>query len=271
VYFGVAASSFTRVGVVGVVGADFPDAYRATLEEHDIALDGLEVVSDGRTFHWAGRYEGTMDQAETLTTDLNVLERFRPVLPDAWRRSPYVFLANTDPSIQLSVLDQLETPRLVVADTMNLWIEIARDALLEVLRRVDGLVLNDAEARMLAGEANLIAAGRKLLERGPRFVVVKKGEHGAFLFSEERDFALPSYPLEEVVDPTGAGDSFAGGILGHLAGAGGRRVEDVCRAMLYGTVVASYTVSDFSLDVLKRLDRGRIEARAADLRRFTAV
>jgi sugar/nucleoside kinase (ribokinase family) len=270
-YFSVAASHFGRVGVVGVVGEDFPDRYREVLTGHGVDLSGLEVRRGGRTFHWSGRYEGSMDRAETLATDLNVLATFAPTLPPALRKAPYLFLANTDPKIQLSVLDQVESPRLVVADTMNLWIEVAREGLLEVLRRVDGLILNDAEAKALSGRGNLIAAGRALLAYGPRFVVVKKGEHGAFLFSERRNFAVPSYPLEEVVDPTGAGDSFAGGLLGWLAGNGGRRVEDVCRAMVYGTVVASFTVSGFSLDVLARLDRSRLEARVAELERFTRI
>ena len=271
VYFGVAASYFTKVGIVGVVGNDFPDEFRTVLEGHDLDLQGVEVEDDGETFHWSGRYEGTMDQAQTLATDLNVLSTFAPTLPAAYKASPFVFLANTDPQIQLSVLDQLEDPKLVVADTMNLWIDIAREGLLEVLQRVDGLIINDAEALALAGGHNLIAAGRKLLTFGPRFVIVKKGEHGSFLFSDKRSFALPSYPLETVVDPTGAGDSFAGGIMGYLAGTGGRRVEDIRSAMVYGTVVASFTVSDFSLDVLDRLDRSTLDQRAEELMRFTSV
>jgi sugar/nucleoside kinase (ribokinase family) len=268
-YFGVAASYFAKVGLVGVVGADFPERHRRLLEGRGIDLGALAVDPAGRTFHWAGRYEGSMDQAQTLATDLNVLETFRPRLSAAMRRAPYVFLANIDPGTQASVLDQLESPRLVVVDTMNFWIRQSREALLAVLRRVDGLVVNDAEARALAERSNLIAAGRALLGLGPRFVVVKKGEHGSFLFSKERSLALPSYPLETVVDPTGAGDSFAGGMLGWVAGTGGSTIGDVCRGMLYGTVVASFTVSDFSLDALAALDRARIEARAAELRSFT--
>ena len=270
-YFSIAASYFTKVGLVGVVGEDFPADYRSVLTDHEVDLAGLQVDPQGRTFHWAGRYEGTMDQAETLVTDLNVLETFAPSLPEAFRPCPYVFLANTDPKIQMSVLDQLNDPHMVVMDTMNLWIDIARAGLLEVMQRVDGLVINDAEARALSGESNLIAAGRALLAYGPRFVVVKKGEHGSFLFSKERLFALPSYPLEEVVDPTGAGDSFAGGIMGYLAGHEGRSIDDVCRAMLYGTAVASFTVSNFSLDELAHLSRGRLDERVEELQRFTAV
>ena len=270
-YFSVAASYFTRVGLVGVVGTDFPAEFRAVLDHHGIDCSGLEVDPEGKTFHWAGRYEGAMEQAETLVTDLNVLETFAPKLPDGLRSSPYVFLANTDPQIQMNVLDQLEAPKLVVMDTMNLWIDIARDGLLEVMKRVDGVIINDAEAKSLAGTHNLIAAGKALLEHGPRFIIVKKGEHGSFLFSRERLFALPSYPLEEVVDPTGAGDSFAGGIMGYLAGVDGTSIDDLCRAMLYGTVVASYTVSAFSLDELGQLTRGQLDARAEELRQFIAI
>ena len=270
-YFSVAASHLARVGLVGVVGEDFPDAFRDVIASHDVDLSGLEVDPAGRTFHWAGRYEGDMDQAETLSTELNVLETFAPELPENLRACPYVFLANTDPRIQMSVLEQLTEPRLVVMDTMNLWIENAREALLPVLERVDGLMINDAEAKALAGEDNLIAAGRALLHFGPRFVIVKKGEHGSFLFSRQRLFALPSYPLETVVDPTGAGDSFAGGVMGYLAGQHAQRVDDVCRAMLYGTVVASFTVSDFSLDVLGEIDRADLDERAEELERFVRV
>ena len=270
-YFGVASSHFAKVGVVGVVGEDFPDRFRDVLTRHDLDLSGLEVNPGGRTFHWSGRYEGAMDQAQTLTTDLNVLETFAPNLPESFRDSPYVFLANTDPKIQMDVLDQLRDPRLVVLDTMNLWIDIARDALLAVLARVDGIVINDAEAKAVTGEDNLIAAGRALLELGPRFAIVKKGEHGSFLFSQKRLFALPSYPLTQVVDPTGAGDSFAGGVMGYLAGQHAQRIDDICHAMLYGTVVASFTVSDFSLDVLGGLDRGTIDERVDELRRFIRV
>jgi sugar/nucleoside kinase (ribokinase family) len=267
-YFGVAASCFARVGVVGVVGADFPAEHVALLERRGIDLAGLETRADGRTFHWSGRYEGAMDQAETLVTDLNVLADFAPRLPEAYRDAPFVFLANTDPKVQSAVLDQLRAPKLVAMDTMNLWIRIALPALKKVLQRVDGLVVNDAEARQLTGRGNLIAAGRALLGFGPKFVILKKGEHGSFLFSRERSFALPSYPVEHVVDPTGAGDSFAGGVFGHMAGAGATGAADVARAMLYGTVVASFTVSDFSLGALADLSREQVENRAAELRKF---
>jgi len=212
-----------------------------------------------------------MNAATTLKTDLNVLETFSPSLGAGHRAAPYVFLANTAPAIQLSVLSQLAKPKLVVADTMNLWIDVARDGLLEVLRRVDGLVVNDEEARSLSGARNLIAAGKRLLGMGPRFVIVKKGEHGAFLFGRDRSYALPSYPLEDVRDPTGAGDSFAGGLMGALAGSGRFETADVARAMVYGTVTASYAVSTFSLDGLSKVSRSDVEGRAEELRRFVTL
>lgn len=269
-YFSVAASLFARVGLVAVVGEDFPRPFRELLAARDIDLSGLETAH-GRTFHWAGRYDGAMNAATTLKTDLNVLETFSPSLGAGHRAAPYVFLANTAPAIQLSVLSQLAKPKLVVADTMNLWIDVARDGLLEVLRRVDGLVVNDEEARSLSGARNLIAAGKRLLGMGPRFVIVKKGEHGAFLFGRDRSYALPSYPLEDVRDPTGAGDSFAGGLMGALAGSGRFETADVARAMVYGTVTASYAVSTFSLDGLSKVSRSDVEGRAEELRRFVTL
>jgi sugar/nucleoside kinase (ribokinase family) len=276
-YFSVAASLFTRVGLVGVVGEDFPRPFREMLSSRDIDLSGLET-SRGKTFHWSGRYDGAMNAATTLATDLNVLSTFSPSLSPASRHAPFVFLANIAPEVQLAVLSQLAPPeggsRLVVADTMNLWINTAREPLLEVLRRVDGLLVNDEEAKSLSGVRNLIAAGRRLLSMGPRFVVVKKGEHGAFLFARDRQFALPAYPLDDVRDPTGAGDSFAGGLMGSLAAAGRAGPPDVtrevARAMVYGAVTASFAVSTFSLDALSRVTRSEVEARAEELRRFSA-
>ena len=269
-YFSVAASLFTRVGLVGVVGEDFPAPFHRLLSGRDIDLAGLEVAP-GKTFHWAGRYDGAMNSATTLATDLNVLARFSPSLPASFRRTPFVFLANTAPAIQASVLSQLASPSLVVCDTMNLWIDTTRDALLEVMHRVDGLLVNDEEARSLAGMRNLVAAGKRLLTMGPKFVVVKKGEHGAFLFARDRSFAMPSYPLDDVRDPTGAGDSFAGGLMGALAASGRTHTSDVVRAMVYGTVTASFAVSTFSLDGLARVTRSEVEARAEELRRFLAL
>jgi sugar/nucleoside kinase (ribokinase family) len=265
-YFSVAASLFTRVGLLAVVGEDFPATYRALLTGRDIDLTGLEEAKGGRTFHWAGRYDGAMNAATTLQTDLNVLQTFRPRLSAAHRASPFVFLGNLTPAVQLEVLSQLQSPRLVVADTMNLWIATARDAIAEVLRKVDGVLVNDEEAKSLTGERNLIAAGRRLLTLGPKFAIVKKGEHGAFLFGKERSFALPAYPLEKVVDPTGAGDSFGGGLMGSLAAAGRASIPDVA-----ATVTASYAVSTFGPEGLAKVTRDEVEERAQELRRFIAL
>jgi sugar/nucleoside kinase (ribokinase family) len=270
VYFSVAAAHFARVAVVGVVGGDFPTRHLEALDSRGIDLTGVRADREGRTFRWSGRYDASLEQATTLATHLNVLADFDPRLPEPLRRAPFVFLANTDPRVQASVLDQLQGPRLVVADTMNLWIREARAGLLAVLARVDGLVVNDAEARALAGESNLIAAGRALRRLGPRFAIVKKGEHGAFLFATDREFALPSYPLDRVVDPTGAGDTFAGGLMGRLAGSGGTTTEEIAGAMHEGTAAASFAVSGFGLEALLRADRGEIEDRASQLRRFAA-
>jgi sugar/nucleoside kinase (ribokinase family) len=275
-YFSVAASSFCRVGLVGVVGEDFPAAHVDLLRRRGVDVSGLEVRRGERTFHWAGRYAGTMDQAETLATDLNVLETFAPRLPEAFRDAPCVFLANIDPTIQLRVLDQLRAPRLVALDTMNLWIRLARPALEQVLERVDGLFINDAEARQLSGRGNLISAGRELLRLGPRFVIVKKGEHGSFFFGRERAFALPSYPVEHVVDPTGAGDSFAGGFIGYLASRNVDRknddadIADFARAVIYGSVMGSFCCEQFGVDRFRTLTRDEIEARYEEFQRLTA-
>ena len=269
-YFSVAATLFTRVGLVGVVGEDFPERFRAVLASRDMDLSGLETAR-GRTFHWAGRYDGALAAATTLETDLNVLEAFSPTLTDAAKAAPFVFLANLSPETQLSVLAQLEGPRLVVADTMNFWIASARATLLRVLEKVDGLMVNDEEAKSLSGEHNLISAGKRLLTLGPKFAIVKKGEHGAFLFARDRSFALPSYPLDSVKDPTGAGDSFAGGLMGALAARGGTSSADLVQAMVYGTVTASFAVSEFSVDGLARVTRGDVEVRAEELRRFVAL
>ncbi len=271
VYFSVAASYFAPVRLVGVVGEDFRDDFRAVLETHDVDTAGLQVVEGGRTFRWRGTYEGDMNEARTDEVHLNVFGDFRPEIPEPWRDTPLVFLANGSPATQMSVLEQVERPALVVADTMNLWIETTPDALLELIGRIDGLVLNDAEARMLTGEANLIAAAERVLDLGPRFVVVKKGEHGAILVGREHGeehqavgrlvCPLPGFPCPEVRDPTGAGDSFAGGMMGCLAGTGQYDFAGLRQAMAFGTVTASYTVEDFSLRRLASLSREDIEKR----------
>ena len=274
-YFALAASRFTRVRIVGAIGADFPRSRFDVFQGRDVDLAGVETVPGGKTFRWSGRYQGDMNAAETLETQLNVLATFDPKLPAGHEDSPFVFLANTAPAVQHKVLDQTDAAaragrRFVMADTMNLWIEHARPELLEVLRRVDAVILNDGEARMLTGERNLIRAGQKVLELGPKAAIVKKGEHGAFLFSTYVFHAMPAYPVGEVVDPTGAGDSFAGGLMGYLARTGRVSVANLKRGMLYGTIAASFTVSDFGTRAVARATREDFDLRLQEFEHFVA-
>lgn len=270
VYASLAAGFFARTGVVGVVGDDFPEAYRQVLVSRGIRLDGLESAP-GRTFHWSGTYEGDLSGARTLDTQLNVFARFTPKLPDAFRRAPYLFLANIDPDLQASVLDQVPRPRFTLLDTMNYWIQNKRGPLLSLLPRVDMLVVNDAEARQLSGESQLLQAAAWLKARGLRGVVIKKGEHGALVFWEDRLWSLPAVPLEEVRDPTGAGDTFAGGFIGALALLGRDAADPWPMAASLGTVLASFTVEAFSVQGLTRLDEGRIRERYTRLRDLTVM
>ncbi|GIW72251.1 MAG: adenosine kinase [Planctomycetota bacterium] len=245
-HFALAASLFAPVRLVGVVGEDFPGSYLELLRQRGVCLEGLQVVP-GRSFRWTGRYQGTMAQAETLSVELNVFGDFEPALPPAYRTSRFVFLANGSPHVQRKVLEQVEGDPFCLLDTMNLWIEIERRALLQVLERVDALVINDEEIRELTQRANLIAAARAVLELGPRTVVVKKGEHGALLVHQDRIFAAPAFPVERVLDPTGAGDTFAGGFMGTLARLGRRRpsLQDLKQAVCAGVVCASFNVEEF--------------------------
>lgn len=261
VYFSYAASYFTSVGLVGAVGEDWPDEHTKLLQSRRIDTSGLLVVKGGQTFRWQGKYLPNMNDRETLGVQLNVLSEFEPVLPDTLKRCPFVFLANGLPVTQLKVLDQLIGPRLVVADTMDLWIRENRDDLMTLIGRIDGLVLNDSEAKQLTDEVNLIRAGHRVREMGPRFVVIKKGEHGALFISEFETYVLPAYPTERVVDPTGAGDSFAGGMMGYLAETGDFEPKTLKKALAYGILTASFTVEDFSLDRLQQIDRNDLELR----------
>lgn len=260
VYSSFAAAHFCPVRLVGVVGGDFPEAFREALQERGIDLEGLEVTS-GKTFRWTGRYEGGMAEAETLEVQLNALENFSPRVPESFRDSEFVFLGNGPPATQMSVLEQMEGPLFVLADTMNLWIETEREAFLELLKRVDGVVLNDAEARQLSGLANLVAASHWIRERGPRYCLIKKGEHGSVLSGAEGLFVLPAYPTDELKDPTGAGDSFAGGLMGYLASRGEVSFEALKMGVAHGTIMASFTIEDFSVAGLRGLDAARIEER----------
>ena len=261
-YFSYAASFFTTVRLVATVGADFPETHVRLLAERGVDVAGLQMTPGGRTFRWVGEYGYDLNEARTLDTQLNVLASFRPDLPPALRQIPYLFLANIDPELQLDVLRQMSArPRLVALDTMNFWITSKRAALLQVLREVDVITINDAEARQLAGEPNLVRAARTIAALGPQVVVVKRGEYGALMLASDTFFVVPAYPLESVFDPTGAGDTFAGGFMGYLAS---REVTDrasMRRAIVHGSVMASFTVEDFSLNRLSRLTRAEIEAR----------
>jgi sugar/nucleoside kinase (ribokinase family) len=270
VYFGLSAALFGPVRMVSVVGKDFPKEHVRLLSDRGIDVSGLEVV-DGLTFRWHGRYSADMNQRETLDVRLNTFGDFKPKLPQPFRTTPFVFLANGSPATQMSVLDQMEKPRFVVADTMDLWIDTRKSELEELLGRVDGIILNDAEARSLSGLHNLIRAGRKVMELGPKIVIVKKGEHGSFLFSEFFQFALPAYPVETVMDPTGAGDSFAGGFMGFLAEAGTVSIWTIKQAMAYGTVAASIDVEAFGVDALATCTRAQVDRRYQDLVRFISM
>jgi sugar/nucleoside kinase (ribokinase family) len=269
-YFATAASHFAPVSLVGVVGDDFRAADVDLLRSRGVDLAGLEVAK-GRTFRWTGRYEADWNTRHTLETQLNVFEHFDPKVPAAGRKAQWLFLANGAPRIQARALDQVERPRFVVADTMNLWIEIARDELAHLLRRIDAVVLNDEEARMLTGERNLLRAAGAVLGLGPRYVILKKGEHGAFLLGRDAHFSLPAYPVENVVDPTGAGDSFAGGFMGYLAEQGACDPATLRRAMLYGTVAASFCVEGFGVEGLQGRSRTDLDKRFDDLLTIVTV
>lgn len=268
-YSSVAASHFTKdIKLVAVVGDDFPQEYTNFLQSRGIDLTGLERAS-GKTFHWSGRYGHNLNMAETLSTELNVFEKFAPKLPESYKDAKYVFLANINPELQMDVLKQAKNPELVVCDTMNLWIANRKAELLDTIKHVDIFVLNDAEARQLTGESNLNKAARKILEYGPKRVIIKKGEHGSVTFTENSRFASPAYPLEEVFDPTGAGDSFAGGFLGYLFSTGDLSESNIHKAIVYGTVVASFSVEDFGLGRQRSLTRAEIEERFDEMRKMT--
>jgi sugar/nucleoside kinase (ribokinase family) len=270
-YFALAASFFDEVHVVGRVGADFGDEDMAVLALRGTDVSDVERVPDGKTFFWAGEYGWDLNSRETLDTQLNVFEDFRPQLSEASRDCDVLFLANIQPELQLSVLEQCHEPRFVAMDSMNLWIDIARDALIEVIRRVDCVVLNDAELRQLTERPSIVGAARAVIEMGPSVVVAKQGEYGAALVTEDQFFALPAYPLERVVDPTGAGDTFAGGFVGYIARRlGAALTESLLRqAMAYGTALASFSVEEFGTERMDRLTAAEIDARVEDLRRIS--
>ena len=264
VYFAQAASFLSPVRFVGVVGEDCPPDFLKPLADNPaIDMAGLEVRTGAKTFRWHGRYHEDVNERDTIHVELNVLGEKGPTIPESFRDSRYVFLANTHPGLLLELLGQMTGPALVVADTMDLWIDGERETLMELLASIDGLVLNDSEARQLTGRKNLVAAGQEIAGLLKRFVVVKKGEHGALLFADGQVLAFPSYPCADVVDPTGAGDSFAGGMMGHLAAADDVGLASLKKALAAGTIVASFTLEDFSLDRLQRTRRDEIDERLA--------
>jgi sugar/nucleoside kinase (ribokinase family) len=264
----IAASFFAPVRLVGVVGEDFPKAYLRLYRKHKIDLEGLQIAP-GKTFHWSGEYEVNMNNRRTLETELGVFETFTPRLPASYQNSEFVLLANIAPALQHHVLDQMRRPKLVVADTMDLWLNIALPDLLKLLPRLDGFVLNESEARQLTQEDNLLRAAKKIRKLGPKFVIIKKGEHGAILSSPQGLFLSPAFPLEKVVDPTGAGDSFVGAMMGYLAGAKGPIERNLRRAMVYGSIVASYCCEGFGVKATTRATRAGIEQRRQALGELT--
>ena len=264
----VAASFFSRVQLVGGVGEDFPKKYLALYRKHGIDLAGLQILP-GKTFHWSGEYEVNMNNRRTLLTELGVIETFQPKLPAAYQNASFVLLGNIAPALQYSVLDQLRQPKFVVADSMDLWINIALPDLLRLLKRVDGFVLNDSEAQLLTQADNLLVALKKIHQLGPKYVIIKQGSHGSILSGPKGLFLCPAYPLRTVADPTGAGDSFVGGMMGYLAGAKGSIDANIRRAMVYGSVTASFCCQGFGLSATTKTKRGEIQKRVKELEKLT--
>ena len=267
-FFSAAASLLTPVQLVGVVGTDYPIEKLEPLAARGVDLAGLERA-DGASFRWRGRYRHDLGAAETLETHLGVFSRFSPKIPDQFRDAPFVFLANIDPRLQLDVLKQVRRPKLVVCDTMNFWIQSRRPDLLELFGKVDMVTLNDGEARQLSEKPNLVQAARWIMDLGPRHVIIKKGEHGALMFSQDSVFFAPAYPLESVFDPTGAGDSFAGGFIGYLTHCGELNDANMRRAVIYGSALGSFAVEKFSIDRLMDLTRSEVDSRVRQLRELT--
>ena len=267
-YFSVSASYFSPVKMVSVIGKDFTEDHQTIFKRHNIDTAGL-IQTTGETFRWKGRYGFELNEAETLDTQLNVLETFEPQIPESYKNCDYVFLGNIDPVLQVKVLDQIENPKLVACDTMNFWIDAKLDDLKKTLQRIDMLVINDGEARMLAGEANLVQAANRILAMGPKRLIIKRGEYGVLMFNGDSIFGAPAYPLEEVFDPTGAGDTFAGGLMGHLARADDVEDSTLRQAIIFGSVLASFNVEAFSLEKLSALTKTDIDTRFEQFKKLT--
>ena len=269
-YIGLSASNFdVKSAVVSVVGEDFPEEYLDLLTRSNINIEGLEVVKGGKTFFWSGKYHNDLNSRDTLDTQLNVLADFNPVVPESHKDSEYVMLGNLHPLVQLSVLDQVKDPKLVVLDTMNFWMDNTMDDLMKVIARVDVITINDEEARQLSGEYSLVKAARKIEEMGPKYVVIKKGEHGALLFHKDQVFFAPALPLEEVFDPTGAGDTFAGGFIGYLARTGDVSFENMKSAIIYGSNLASFCVEKFGTERMQTLTGDQVNKRLDEFKKLT--
>ncbi len=259
-YFSISASYFTDVKLVAVVGTDFPNRHIELLQRRGINTKGLQIEK-GKTFHWKGRYEFDMNAAKTISTELNVFETFKPKIPSQWRKAENIFLANINPDLQQNVLKQASSPKFVACDSMNFWIENKRSSLAKLLKNIHLFLANDSEARELSGETNLLKAAKYILKLGPKMVIIKKGEHGCLLVTKKNFFSVPGFPLEDICDPTGAGDTFAGGVMGYLSESGSIDEASVKKAIIFGSVMASYNVEAFSLDRLLQLNRKLIDKR----------
>lgn len=269
-YIGLSASNFDVDGaIVSVVGGDFPQEYIDMLSSRKMDVEGLEIVKDGKTFFWSGKYHNDMNTRDTLTTELNVLETFNPVVPEAYKDAEVVMLGNLHPMVQMGVINQMNDPKLVVLDTMNFWMDIALDDLKKVIAKVDVITINDEEARQLSGEYSLVNASKKIMEMGPQYVVIKKGEHGALIFHKDEMFYAPALPLAEVFDPTGAGDTFAGGFTGYLAKSGDYSFENMKRAIVYGSCLASFCVEKFGTERMQDLKDTEVRERLEQFKSLT--
>ena len=269
-YISLAASYFSKpVTMVGVVGSDFPKNYIEMLEEHDVDLEGMQIV-EGKTFRWGGKYHYDLNVRDTLFTELNVFQNFDPVIPENFRKSKYVCLGNIDPILQMKVLDQITDPQFVVCDTMNLWINTMKEDLLKLLKRVNVFIINDSEARLITEEPNLIKAAKMIREMGPEILIIKKGEHGALLFTDETIFSAPAYPMEIIFDPTGAGDAFAGGFIGYLHRTRDLNPENIRRAVIYGSTMASFCVEKFSTKGLEELSYLQVQDRFREFKNLSS-
>jgi len=269
-YISLSASYFAKdINLVSVVGDDFPDAELKYMKKRGINLDGLDIKKGEKSFFWAGKYHDNMNQRDTLATELNVLADFDPKLPESYKNSKYLMLGNLTPEIQMKVIKQMKKrPKLIVLDTMNFWMDVAMPMLKKVIKKVDVITINDEEARQLSGEYSLVKAAKKILKMGPKFLIIKKGEHGALLFSGEKMFYAPALPLAEVFDPTGAGDTFAGGFIGYIAKTGSISFENMKRAVIYGSAMASFCVEEFSIGRLKTLNQSKIKSRVKQFSRL---